>query len=95
MNLNKKINVFIVLPAYNSAKTLSRTLDEIPYEFRKNIILVDDGSTDNTVELAHQAGLTVFTHTKNLGYGGNQKTCYTEARAAGADLVVMLHPDHQ
>ncbi len=95
MNLNKKINVFIVLPAYNSAKTLSRTLDEIPYEFRKNIILVDDGSTDNTVELAHQAGLTVFTHTKNLGYGGNQKTCYTEALAAGADLVVMLHPDHQ
>lgn len=95
MNLNKPLNVFIVLPAYNSAKTLYRTLDEIPLECRGNIILVDDGSTDNTVELAHQAGLTVFVHPKNLGYGGNQKTCYTEALTAGADLVVMLHPDHQ
>ncbi|MFN8399613.1 MAG: glycosyltransferase family 2 protein [Anaerolineales bacterium] len=94
MNLNKQ-NIFIVLPAYNSAKTLHRTLNEIPIEFRKNVILVDDGSTDNTVELAQKAGLTVFIHSKNLGYGGNQKTCYTEALAAGADLVVMLHPDHQ
>ena len=94
MNL-KKQNIFIVLPAYNSAKTLHRTLNEIPIEFRKNVILVDDGSTDNTVELAQKASLTVFIHSKNLGYGGNQKTCYTEALAAGADLVVMLHPDHQ
>lgn len=87
--------VFIVLPAYNAAKTLMRTLDEIPQEFRRNIILVDDASSDNTAELARQAGLKVVVHPRNRGYGGNQKTCYTEALAAGADLVVMLHPDHQ
>lgn len=87
--------IFIILPAFNAAKTLHRTLDEIPPEFRKNIILVDDASKDNTAELARKAGLTVFVHPKNRGYGGNQKTCYTEALAAGADLVVMLHPDHQ
>lgn len=88
-------NIFIVLPAYNAAKTLMRTLDEIPPEFRKNIILVDDASTDKTAEIARQAGVTVFVHPRNLGYGGNQKTCYTQSLASGADLVVMLHPDHQ
>lgn len=88
-------NIFIVLPAYNAARTLMRTLDEIPAEFRKNIILVDDASTDQTAEIARQAGLTVFVHSRNQGYGANQKTCYTESLAAGADLVVMLHPDHQ
>lgn len=87
--------IFIVLPAYNAAKTLSRTLNEIPPEFRKHIILVDDASKDKTAELAREAGLTVFVHQKNRGYGGNQKTCYTEALASSADLVVMLHPDHQ
>mgnify|MGYP006315806377 CR=1 FL=1 len=91
----KDLNVFIVLPAYNAAKTLKRTLDEIPPEFRKNIILVDDASKDETADMARQAGLTVFVHPGNRGYGGNQKTCYTESLAAGADLVVMLHPDHQ
>jgi glycosyltransferase involved in cell wall biosynthesis len=88
-------NIFIVLPAYNAAKTLMRTLDEIPPDFRKNIILVDDASTDETAEIARQAGVTVFVHPRNRGYGGNQKTCYTQSLAAGADLVVMLHPDHQ
>jgi glycosyltransferase involved in cell wall biosynthesis len=88
-------NIFIVLPAYNAAKTLMRTLDEIPPDFRKNIILVDDASTDATAEIARQAGVTVFIHPRNRGYGGNQKTCYTQSLAAGADLVVMLHPDHQ
>jgi glycosyltransferase involved in cell wall biosynthesis len=88
-------NIFIVLPAYNAAKTLMRTLDEIPPDFRKNIILVDDASTDATAEMARQAGVTVFIHPHNRGYGGNQKTCYTKSLAAGADLVVMLHPDHQ
>ncbi len=87
--------VFIVLPAYNAAKTLTRTLDEIPLEYRKNIILVDDASKDNTVEVAHKAGLIVVEHKSNKGYGGNQKTCYTQALSRGADLVVMLHPDHQ
>lgn len=91
----KDLNIFIVLPAYNAAKTLKRTLDEIPPAFRKNIILVDDASKDETADLARQAGLTVFVHPQNRGYGGNQKTCYSESLAAGADLVVMLHPDHQ
>lgn len=95
MSLTTWNNIFIILPAYNAAKTLMRTLDEIPPDFRKNIILVDDASTDETAELARQAGLTVFIHPRNRGYGGNQKTCYTQSLAAGADLVVMLHPDHQ
>ncbi|MBI5295112.1 MAG: glycosyltransferase family 2 protein [Chloroflexi bacterium] len=87
--------IYIILPAYNAAKTLMRTLDEIPLEYRSHIILVDDASRDNTVEVARKAGLTVFVHEKNRGYGGNQKTCYTQALKLGADLVVMLHPDHQ
>jgi glycosyltransferase involved in cell wall biosynthesis len=91
----ENIKIVIVLPAYNAAKTLNRTLDEIPQEFRKYIILVDDASSDNTVELAKQAGLNVFQHERNKGYGGNQKTCYQKALEAGADIVVMLHPDHQ
>jgi glycosyltransferase involved in cell wall biosynthesis len=77
--LPENIKIVIVLPAYNAAKTLNRTLDEIPQEFRKYIILVDDASRDNTVELAKQAGLEVFQHEKNKGYGGNQKTCYQKA----------------
>jgi glycosyltransferase involved in cell wall biosynthesis len=87
--------IVIVLPAYNAAKTLQRTLDEIPAEYREHIILVDDASKDDTVELAKREGLTVFRHEKNLGYGGNQKTCYREALKINADIVVMLHPDHQ
>lgn len=87
--------IVIVLPAYNAAKTLLRTLDEIPEEYRSHIILVDDASKDETVAIAQEAGLRVFRHQKNRGYGGNQKTCYREALAYGADIVVMLHPDHQ
>jgi len=94
MSIQKK-KVVIVLPAYNAAQTLVRTLDEIPPEYRTHVILVDDASRDNTVEVARQAGLKVFTHTVNKGYGGNQKTCYREALAMGADIAVMLHPDHQ
>ncbi len=90
-----KEKIFIVLPAYNASKTLLRTLNEIPIEYRENLILVDDASKDNTVEIARQAGITVIVHPENRGYGGNQKTCYTAALARGADLVVMLHPDHQ
>lgn len=93
MPKNKKI--VIVLPAYNASKTLMRTLAEIPAEYRENVILVDDASTDNTVEVARQAGLHVFQHQKNRGYGANQKTCYREAIGLGADIIVMLHPDHQ
>ena len=91
--MEKKI--VIVLPAYNAARTLTRTLAEIPPEFHKHVILVDDASRDNTVEVARQAGLIVFAHPQNRGYGGNQKTCYREALKLGADIVVMVHPDHQ
>lgn len=95
MNPANGKTIFIVLPAYNAAKTLTRTLDEIPAGYRENIILVDDASTDNTVEVAQEAGLIVIEHEHNRGYGGNQKTCYTQALKRGADIVVMLHPDHQ
>jgi glycosyltransferase involved in cell wall biosynthesis len=87
--------VVIVMPAYNAGKTLLLTLHEIPEEFRNNVILVDDGSKDDTVRVAKQAGLTVIVHPKNRGYGGNQKTCYSKALEMGADIIVMVHPDHQ
>ena len=93
--MRKDAKIFIVLPAYNAAKTLSRTLEEIPPMYREHLLLVDDASTDNTVALARQHGLLVFEHEKNRGYGANQKTCYREALRRGADIVVMLHPDHQ
>ncbi len=94
---NSSVNgkVVVVLPAYNAAKTLMHTLAEVPPEYGQHIILVDDGSRDETVELAHTAGLRVLQHKRNLGYGANQKTCYWAALTAGADIVVMLHPDHQ
>lgn len=89
---NKK--VVAVLPAYNAAKTLQRTVEEIP-DTVDGCILVDDFSTDSTAELAHRLGLQVHVHDRNRGYGGNQKTCYAAALDAGADIVVMLHPDYQ
>jgi len=86
----------VILPAYNAAKTLKTTLDDIPRDFVDDIILVDDASKDNTVEIAKQLGIKrIFTHEKNRGYGANQKTCYTEALKIGADIVVMVHPDYQ
>lgn len=88
-------NIYIVLPAYNAGKTLLKTIEEIPPQFRKNIILVDDCSSDNTVNLAKSLGILVFVHNENLGYGANQKTCYTQALLRGAEIVVMVHPDHQ
>src|SRR5512146_1482178 len=87
--------IVIVLPAYNAGKTLLRTLAEIPAEYSQNIILVDDCSRDDTVEVARKAGITVYQHDQNRGYGANQKTCYKHALAEGADIVVMVHPDHQ
>jgi len=89
------MKTIIVLPAYNAAKTLKRTLDDIPREFIDDVILVDDSSSDNTVEVAKGLGVKVFTHQKNRGYGGNQKTCYTQALKLGADIIVMVHPDYQ
>src|SRR5688500_16471976 len=83
------------MPAYNAAKTLRRTYADIPHTVVDHIILVDDVSRDETVEIAKRLGLEVIVHRQNRGYGGNQKTCYTAALAAGAAVVVMLHPDYQ
>ena len=87
--------VVVVLPAYNAAKTLPQTMRDIPEEYRKDVILVDDCSKDETVKVAEGLGLRVVRHQRNTGYGGNQKTCYKLAIEAGADIVVMLHPDYQ
>lgn len=84
-----------VMPAYNAASTLRRTVEDIPSGSVDDIILVDDCSKDNTVQVARELGLTVIQHQQNTGYGGNQKTCYRHARDAGADYVVMIHPDYQ
>jgi glycosyltransferase involved in cell wall biosynthesis len=83
------------MPAYNAARTLERTYADIPHDLVGRIILVDDVSKDQTVEIARQLGLDVIIHQQNRGYGGNQKTCYDAALEAGADIVVMLHPDYQ
>jgi glycosyltransferase involved in cell wall biosynthesis len=88
--------IVVVMPAYNAEKTLRQTYSEIPFSVVDEVILVDDQSRDRTVELARELGISrVIRHEKNTGYGGNQKTCYTEALRAGADIVVMLHPDYQ
>ena len=92
--LNGK-KVIVVMPAYNAAKTLEQTVAEIPRDVVDEILLVDDASSDETVELANRLNLTVFIHEKNFGYGRNQKTCYREALSRGADIVVMVHPDYQ
>ncbi len=91
----KELKVIVVMPAYNAAKTLKRTYDDIPPAVVDQIILVDDVSQDETVEIARELGIQVLVHLQNRGYGGNQKTCYIEALRKGADIVVMLHPDYQ
>lgn len=91
----KKLKVIVVMPAYNAAKTLKKTIDDIPKGVVDEIILVDDGSLDKTAKLAKNLGLTTVVHPQNRGYGGNQKTCYTMALNNGADVVVMVHPDYQ
>jgi len=87
--------VVVVLPAYNAERTLRRTVEEIPLDTVDEIILVDDASSDHTVELARELGLDPVLHESNRGYGANQKTCYQEALRRGGDVVVMLHPDYQ
>ncbi len=91
----QRLKVAVVMPAYNAEKTLSRTYADIPKDCVNDIILVDDASRDRTVEEARRLLLHVVVHTKNRGYGANQKTCYQTALERGADIVVMVHPDHQ
>lgn len=94
MYKNKK--VVVVLPAYNAAKTLKKTYDEIPFDLVDEVVLCDDASKDNTAELAHHIGIQhVIIHEKNKGYGGNQKSLYNKALELGGDIVIMLHPDYQ
>jgi glycosyltransferase involved in cell wall biosynthesis len=92
---NVRPNVVVVMPAYNAGRTLRMTYEELPKDTVNLVILVDDGSTDATLEVARQLGLQIFVHNRNYGYGANQKTCYTEALRAGAEIVVMVHPDYQ
>ena len=91
----RRHRIIAVMPAYNAERTLAATLADMPPGCVDEVILVDDGSTDRTVEVAREIGLTVFVHPENKGYGGNQKTCYREALARGAEIVVMIHPDYQ
>lgn len=94
MIIGKK--VMVVLPAYNAAKTLEKTFNEIPFDIVDSVILVDDNSSDSTLEVAKKLKIAhIIRHDNNLGYGGNQKTCYQTALDLGADIIVMLHPDYQ
>jgi glycosyltransferase involved in cell wall biosynthesis len=91
---NKKI--VVVLPAYNASLTLEKTYNEIPFDIVDDVVLVDDLSTDATIEVAKKIGIRhIVQHQKNRGYGGNQKSCYDKALALGADIVIMVHPDYQ
>ncbi|HRY99396.1 MAG TPA: glycosyltransferase family 2 protein [Bacteroidales bacterium] len=93
--LNGK-KIIVVMPAYNAARTLKDTYDEIPRDLVDEVVLVDDASQDNTVEVASELGITeVVRHERNKGYGGNQKSCYDRALQLGADIVIMVHPDYQ
>ncbi len=87
--------IVVVLPAYNASKTLTITYNEIPKDIVDEVILVDDASRDDTARIARDLGIHTIIHPENLGYGGNQKTCYREALSKGADVIVMVHPDYQ
>jgi glycosyltransferase involved in cell wall biosynthesis len=94
MSINNK-QIVVVLPAYNAGKTLKNTRDEMPGDIVDHIILVDDASSDNTIELAKKSGLETHIHPYNRGYGGNQKTCYLAALKHNPDIIAMVHPDYQ
>lgn len=87
--------ICVVMPAYNAERTLERTYHDLPLDWVDDVVLVDDASRDRTVTVARELGLHTLVHPRNRGYGGNQKTCYREALERGADIVVMVHPDHQ
>lgn len=91
----KKEKVIVVMPAYNAEETIKKTYHDIPHNIVDQIIVVDDDSYDNTVEIARQLNLRTIVHRKNLGYGGNQKTCYKEALKLNGTIIVMIHPDYQ
>lgn len=93
--VQRQHKIIAVMPAYNAEATLAATVADIPVGSIDEVLLVDDGSTDRTVEVAREMGLTVIVHPHNRGYGGNQKTCYRHALERGADIVVMIHPDYQ
>ena len=93
--MKKRKKVIVIMPAYNAAKTLKKTHNDIPKNIVDEVILVDDASADKTTAIAKELGLEVFIHPVNLGYGGNQKTCYWEALKRKPDIVVMIHPDYQ
>lgn len=95
MSESESPHVVVVMPAYNAAKTIEKTYADIPSGIVSRVILVDDVSQDETVEIAQRLGIEVVVHIQNRGYGGNQKTCYLRALTAGADIIVMLHPDYQ
>jgi len=95
LKMEKAGKVVVVMPAYNAAKTLRMTYADLPHDMVDLVILVDDGSSDETLKIARELGLELFVHNRNYGYGANQKTCYREALKAGADVVVMVHPDYQ
>ena len=90
-----KPRVMIVMPAYNAATTLEKTVKDIPKGLAEEILVVDDSSRDDTVRIAKDLGLTVIVHESNLGYGANQKTCYDTALRRGAEIIIMIHPDYQ
>lgn len=93
--LNGK-KIIVVMPAYNAAQTLEETFLELPFDVVDEVVLVDDASTDETIDVARKLGIKhTITHREQLGYGGNQKTCYDKALSLGADIVIMLHPDYQ
>ena len=93
--MKAKSKVVVVMPAYNAAKTLHMTYADLPRDMVDLVILVDDGSSDETIQIAREMGLELFVHDRNYGYGANQKTCYREALRAHADIIVMIHPDYQ
>lgn len=88
-------HIFVVMPAYNASATLEKTYRELPLDVIDGVVLVDDASKDDTVEVARKLGITTVIHPHNRGYGGNQKTCYSTALEQGADVVIMVHPDYQ
>lgn len=89
------MKILIVLPAYNAEQTIYKTFNDIPKKYKRNVLLVDDNSSDNTVEAARNLGIKVIKHKANKGYGGNQKTCYEKALKSNANIVIMIHPDYQ